>query len=57
MLKLVSSPDFIRRVYHFQYNACDTKSDLRWDWFWVWNQDYVKTGLNIFASKCEHLLV
>ena len=30
---LVSSPDLIRCIYHFQYNACDSKSDLRWGWF------------------------
>ena len=38
---IVSSPDLIRRVYHFQYNASDTESDLRWDWFWIWDRDYV----------------
>ena len=32
----VSSPD-LWRVYRFQYNACDTESDLRWGWFWVWD--------------------
>ena len=36
---LVSSPDLIRRVYRLQYNARDTESDLRWGWFWVWDQD------------------
>ena len=40
---LVSSPDFIRHVYHFQYNAwvralglgLETESDPCWGWFWV----------------------
>ena len=28
---------------HFQYNMCldDTESDLYWDWFQVWDQDYM----------------
>ena len=30
---IVSSPDLIRRVYRFQYNASNTESDLRWGWF------------------------
>ena len=34
---LVSSPDLIRHVYYFQYNAHDTESDLRWGWFWIWD--------------------
>ena len=29
-LFLVSSPDLIRHVYRFQYNARDTESDPRW---------------------------
>ena len=40
ILELVSSPDLIRHVYRFQYNARDTESDLRWGWFWVWDRDY-----------------
>ena len=36
---LVSSPDLIRRVYHFHYNARDTESDPHWGWFWVWDRD------------------
>ena len=38
----VSSPDLIRRVYHFQYNMRNTESDPRWGWFWVWVRDYRK---------------
>ena len=38
----VSSPDLIRRVYHFQYNMRNTESDPRWGWFWVWDLDYCK---------------
>ena len=30
---LVSFPDLIRCVYHFQYNAHSTESDPRWGWF------------------------
>ena len=41
---LVSSPDLIRRVYRFQYNARDTESDPRWGWFWVWDWDYHCAG-------------
>ena len=38
---LVSSPDLIRRVYRFQYNARenDTESDPCWCWFWVRDRD------------------
>ena len=44
-LKLVSSPDLIRRVYRLQYPsfpARDTESDPRWGWFWVWDRDYLE---------------
>ena len=37
---IVSSPDLIRRVYRFQYNAHDTESDSCWGWVWVWDRDY-----------------
>ena len=39
---LVSSPDFIGRIYRFQYNVRktrDTESNPRWGWFWVWDRD------------------
>ena len=35
--ELVSSPDLIRRVYHFQYNTRDSESDPHWGWFGVWD--------------------
>ena len=34
-----SSPDLIRRVYRFQYNARGNESDPCWGWFWVWDRD------------------
>ena len=38
-VRLVSSPDFIWHVCPFQYNARETESNPRWDWFWVWERD------------------
>ena len=34
---LVSPPDLIWCVHHFQYNTCDTESTLHWGWFGVWD--------------------
>ena len=39
--QLVSSPDLIQHVYRFQYTTHNTESDPRWDWFWVWDRDYI----------------
>ena len=38
-MSIVLSPDLIWHVYRFQYNTCDTESDLCWGWFWVWDWD------------------
>ena len=61
ILPLVSSPDLIRCVYHFQYNAWEnnTESDPHWGWFWVWDQDYSTTtrrthSLVLTASVANH---
>ena len=51
MISLVSSPDLIWYVYHFQYNAQDTESDPRWGWFWVWDRDYDWSGLQCLDQQ------
>ena len=52
-ISMVSSPDLIWSVYHFQCNGSlsvhDSESNPHWNKFWVWNQDWNIRGLSMFS--------
>ena len=44
-------------MYRFQYNTCDTESNPRWGWFWVWDRVYSPSLLSrVFTPVCQDLM-